>query len=152
MEWAKHRALSQVTFPQYQEGRSILIDGSTDDQEVYAALEDLRAFCETQFQGLNDILAQMNDQRHKLDLFNVIWRVETRGFIKRSIRFEFDREQMFRILGEELYQNDSYVFMRELLQNSIDAIHMRREILQNRLGMDTRNFGSIEVDVEHESN
>jgi len=151
LEWAKHRALNQVTFPQYQEGRSILIDGSTDDHEVYAALEDLRAFCETQFQGLNDILAQMNDQRHKLDLFNIIWRVETRGFEKRSIRFEFDREQMFRILSEELYQNDPYVFLRELLQNSIDAIHMRREILQNLLGMDTKNFGLIKVDVKHES-
>lgn len=152
MEWEKHRALNRVTFPPYQEGRAIQVDGSTNDQDVYAALEDLRVLCEEQLKGCNNILAQINDPRHRLDLYHIDWRVETIGFDKISIRFEFDRDHIFRILGTEIYQNDPYVFLRELLQNSIDAIRMRKEIIQKHLGSQLNNFGLIEVYVDHKEN
>lgn len=152
MEWAKHRALNPVTFPPYQEGRIIQVDGSTNDQNVYAELEDLRTFCEEQLKGCNNLLAQMNDPHHRLDLYDINWNVEAIGFNKTSIRFEFDRSQMFKFLSEEIYQNDPYVFLRELLQNSIDAIRMRREILQKQLGSKLRDFGIIKVNVDQEAN
>jgi len=148
MEWAKHRALRPVTCPQYQAGRIIRVDGSTDDHEVYAALEDLRIWCGEQLRGCNDLLARMNDPRHKLDLYHIDWRVAARGFNPVSIQFEFDRERMFEILSDEIYQGDPYVFLRELLQNSIDAIRMRREVLQRR-GIDPGKLGVIRVTVEH---
>jgi hypothetical protein len=148
MEWAKHRALRPVTCPQYQAGRIIRVDGGTDDHEVYAALEDLRIWCGEQLRGCNDVLARMNDPRHKLDLYHIDWRVAARGFNPVSIQFEFDRERMFEILSDEIYQGDPYVFLRELLQNSIDAIRMRREVLQ-RKGIDPGNLGVIRVTVEH---
>lgn len=151
MEWAKHRALQPVTFPQYQEGRIIRVDGSTDNHEVYAALEDLRIWCEEQFRGCNDVLARMNDPRHKLDLYHIDWRVAAQGFKPTSIQFEFDRERMFEILGSEIYQTDPYVFLRELLQNSIDAIRLRREILQ-RKRIEPKDLGTIYVTVEHGEN
>jgi len=59
MEWAKHHALRPVTCPEYQEGRIIKVDGSTNDHEVYAALEDLRIWCEKQLRGCNDVLYQL---------------------------------------------------------------------------------------------
>jgi hypothetical protein len=148
MEWVKHRALRPVTCPPYQAGRIIRVDGSTDDHEVYAALEDLRIWCGDQLRGCNDLLARMNDPRHKLDLYHIDWRVTARGFNPVSIQFEFDRERMFEILSDEIYQGDPYVFLRELLQNSIDAIRMRREVLQ-RKGIDPGNLGVIRVTVEH---
>jgi hypothetical protein len=148
MEWAKHRALRPVTCPPYQVGRIIRVDGSTDDHEVYAALEDLRIWCGDQLRGCNDLLARMNDPRHKLDLYHIDWRVAPRGFNPVSIQFEFDRERMFEILSDEIYQGDPYVFLRELLQNSIDAIRMRREVLQRR-DIDPGNLGVIRVTVEH---
>lgn len=64
------------------------------------------------------------------------------------MRFEFDRERVFEILSDEIYQGDSHVFLRELLQNSIDAIRARREFLE-RGGLPLQSFGLIEVDVEH---
>lgn len=151
MEWKKHRALRPVTCRQYQDGRVIQVDGSTDDHEVYAALEDLRVYCEEQFRCCNDVLAQMNDPRHKLDIYRISWRVAPRGFEPISIQFEFDRMRMFEILGDEIYQGDPYVFLRELLQNSIDAIRMRREVLQKH-GIDPGNCGEIHVTVEHGCN
>ncbi|HKZ01923.1 MAG TPA: ATP-binding protein [Pyrinomonadaceae bacterium] len=151
MEWAKHRALRPITCPSYQEGRSIRVDGSTDDHEVYAALQDLRVYCEQQLRRSNDVLARMNDPRHMLDLYHVDWRVGARGFQPVSIQFEFDRAKMFEILSDQIYQGDPYVFLRELLQNSIDAIRMRREVLERR-GVSPGNLGTILVDVEHREN
>lgn len=148
MEWAKHRALRPVTCPTYQDGHIIRVDGSTEDHEVYAALEDLRIYCEEQLRGCNDLLARMNDPRHKLDLYHIDWRVVAQGFKPISIQFEFDRERMFEILSDEIYQSDPYVFLRELLQNSIDAIRMRREVLQSE-GFESGNMGVIYVNVEH---
>jgi len=148
MEWAKHRALRPVTCPPYQNGRIILVDGSTNDNEVYAALEDLRNWCEEQFKGCNDLLAQMNNPNHKLDIYHIQWRVAAQEFEPLSIRFEFDRERMFEVLSEEIYQDDPYVFLRELLQNSIDAIRLRREVLK-RKGIEPKEFGVIKVNVKH---
>ena len=121
MEWAKHRSLQPITCPRYLEGRSICVGGSTDDHEVFAALEDLHQYCETQLRGCNDVLSRMNDPRHNLGIYNLDWNVAPRGFIPVSIQFEFDRQNMFNILSDEIYQGDCYVFLRELLQNSIDA-------------------------------
>lgn len=148
MEWDKHMAVHAVTFPEYQEGRIIRAEGSTKDHEVYAALQDLRVRCEDELRGCSNILARMNDPRHTLDLYHVDWRVAPFGFEPVSIQFEFDREQMFEILGDEVYQGDPYVFLRELLQNSIDAIRMRHEVLLRR-GLGPADLGVIKVAVEH---
>jgi len=152
MAWDKHRSLRAVTCPSYQEGRVIRVDGSTDSHEVYAALEDLRIWCETQFRGCNDVLARINDPRHKLDIYYIDWHVDARGFEKTSIGFQFDRERMFEILGNEIYQGDPYVFLRELLQNSIDAIRMRREIIRKYAKFEPANLGLISVTVKHLDN
>lgn len=151
MEWAKHRALQPITCPTYQEGRVVRVDGSTDDHEVYAALEDLRIWCEEQLKGSSDTLSLMNDPRHMLDLYHIDWRVVPRGFEPVSIQFEFNRNRMFEILGNEIYQSDPYVFLRELLQNSIDAIRMRRAVLE-RNGISLDKLGTIRVEVQHGEN
>lgn len=149
MEWKKHRSLRPVTCRPYQEGRVIQVDGSTNDHEVYAALEDFRNYCEEQLRGCNDLLARMNDPRHHLNIYHIDWRVAPRGFNPVLIRFEFDRQRMFDVLSDEIYQGDSYVFLRELLQNSIDAIRMRREVLA-RQGLGSAELGVIRFEVEHQ--
>ncbi|MBP2659837.1 MAG: Chaperone protein [Firmicutes bacterium] len=150
MEWAKHRCLQPITCPGFLDGRVIRIDGSTDNHEVYAALEDLRGLCEEQFRGCKETLALMRDNRHSLDIDHIEWHITTRGFRPISVKFDFDRYNMIKILTEEIYQSDPYVFLRELLQNSIDAIRMRREILQ-RNGINSSSIGIIKADVTTQS-
>lgn len=151
MEWNKHRALQPITCPTYMKGRVVLVDGSTDDHEVYAALEDLRSYCEKQVRDCMNLLAQIGDPRHLLDLYHIEWRVVARGFDPVLVRFEFDRERVFEILSSEIYQGDPYVFLRELLQNSIDAIRIRRELVERYGGITLDRFGLIRVKVEHGS-
>src|SRR5262249_23737748 len=133
MAWKKHRALSPVTFPRFGDGRSVRFDGSTSDPEVWAELEDLRHYCEHQLQGTLELMARHDDERHQLDLRRLDWAVIAERFKPVNIRFEFDRERMFEILSDEIYQGDSYVFVRELLRNSIDAIALRKQIVHRRL-------------------
>jgi hypothetical protein len=151
MEWKKHRALQPITCPPYLDGRIVRVDGSTGDFNVYAALEDLRAYCVGQFAGCRDVLARMNDERHRLDIYNVDWRVAAVGFKPISIKFDFDRDRMFEVLSGEIYHGDAYVFLRELLQNSIDAIRTRRELLRRR-GLDPGPIGVVRVVVEKDDN
>lgn len=151
MEWDKHRALQPITCPPYQKGRVVMVDGSTDDHEVYAALEDLRNYCDKQIRECMNLLAQTGDTRHFLDLYHLDWRVNARGFDPVLIRFEFDRDRVFEILSDEIYQGDPYVFLRELLQNSVDAIRLRRELLQ-RAGIMAADYGLVHIEVEHKEN
>jgi len=151
MEWKKHRALRPITCPKYESGRVICISGSTDDHNVYAALEDLRLICEKYFRECTSVLARMNDLRHRLDIYYIDWRVEARGFKPISMQFEFDRDKIFGILSSNIYNNNPYSFLRELLQNSIDAIQARKSLLlHKKAGGDT--VGLISVNVEHLEN
>lgn len=149
MEWEKHRALQPITCPNYLEGRIIRVDGRTNDHNVYAALEDLRIWAESQFKECSNVLASMNDKRHMLDIYHIDWRVVASGFKPISIQFEFERNRMFEILSSEIYNDNYYVFLRELLQNSIDAIRARHQLLrQKKVGTD--GVGVIRVTVEHQ--
>lgn len=151
MEWEKHRALQPITCPPYLKGRVIVVDGSTNDHEVFAALEDLHNYCDKQLRESLDLLSRIADERDLLDVYHIDWRVLANGFDPVLVRFEFDRERVFEILSNEIYQGDAYVFLRELLQNSIDAIRTRRGLLQ-RAGITPQSFGLIKVDVQHQSN
>lgn len=150
LEWAKHRALRQITCQTYNKQRRIVVNGSTDDHEVYAALKDLQNYCEDQVRRSQGIFGRMNDPRHDFDIFDINWKVKPDGFEPISVRFEFDRERMFTILSDEIYQGDPYVFLRELLQNSIDAINVRKKLWQDK-GKSGGDFGVIKVKVVHKS-
>ncbi len=147
-EWAKHRALSPVTVEQFQEvGHRIRVSGMTDDYRVYAALEDLREYCDSQLRLCNGLIDELPSRYHPRLLY-LDWKVEPQGFEPIAIRFEFDRNAMIKILSDEIYDGDRYVFLRELLQNSIDAIRMRRALHLNKKTGITFD-GAIRVNVEH---
>lgn len=147
-EWEKHRCISPITITNYQGGRIIKIDGSTDNNDVYAAILDMKSYCDTQLRRSNDLIAYMNEPRLKLDIFHCEWRINAIGFTPSQIRFEFDRNKMFEILGHNIYNDDPYVFLRELLQNSIDAIKVRRALLSKR---NVTFPGLIEINIAKSS-
>jgi hypothetical protein len=126
-EWKKHRALHGVSVIDFPPGRAIKVQGFTEDEEVWAGLQDLRRYCEDQVRCSLEISARHVPQRYSLDFLTVDWAVPTGHLRPVDFRFEFDRAAMFRILSDDIYDGDCYVFLRELLQNSIDAVRTRRE-------------------------
>jgi len=147
--WKKIFAISSVSASKFSDGkRQILIRGSTDDPEVYAELEEYKNYCKSQIEKTAELFAQMNDPRHNFDIYYLNWKVETEGFNGVSIKFEFDRNEMFNILSSEVYQRDPFVFLRELLQNSIDAIRLKREFYK-KMGDVPFFIGIVKVDIEY---
>lgn len=99
-EWEKHRAVRQVTFPTYPNTlRHILVDGSTDDLELYVVLLDLEAYCRKEFRMCLDILSEMPDSKYCMDIVDIDWKIHAEGFKPVPIRFEFDRERMLEFLS-----------------------------------------------------
>lgn len=146
MEWSKHRALHQITSPSYESGRVISICGSTDDHEVYASLLDFKLLCEKYFRECSDLLAHMNNEKYELGVYFLDWKIEARNFKPIDIQFKFERGNIFEILSQEIYNSHPYVYIRELIQNSIDAISLRKEIL-DRKKVGGNNIGMINIRV-----
>ena len=150
-EWNKHRALSPVVVEKFQEtSRCLKIRGATDDHRVYAALEDLREYCDSQLRLSNGLLNEL-EPRYQPHLLHLNWKVEPKGFEPITVRFEFERQAMINVLSDEIYRGDHYAFLRELLQNSIDAIRLRRALHQSKKTGVTFD-GAIHVKVEHQTN
>lgn len=151
MEWEKHRALHQITCPAYGNGRIVCISGSTDNHEVYAALMDFKQLCERYFRECSDTLVHMNDSRHELGVYLIEWRIEARNFKPITIGFSFEKGNIFKILSDEIYNCHPYIFIRELIQNSIDAIYLRKKILdRKKVGGD--NIGHIYFEIKRMPN
>lgn len=151
MEWEKHRALHQITCPAYGNGRIVCISGSTDNHEVYAALMDFKQLCERYFRECSDTLVHMNDSRHELGVYLIEWRIEARNFKPITIGFSFEKGNIFKILSDEIYNCHPYIFIRELIQNSIDAIYLRKKIL-DRKKVGGNNIGHIYFEINRTPN
>ncbi|MBA9079552.1 HD domain-containing protein [Rufibacter quisquiliarum] len=67
--------------------------------------------------------------------------IETEGFEKKLFEFKLDQSRILQLLvGHTLY-NDSTVVLRELIQNSIDAVRLQYLIdLKNNTGLDIGNI------------
>lgn len=151
MEWKKHRALNPITCPDYDSGRVLRISGSTDDHEVYAALMDYKKLCERYFKESIDFLLNMSDPRCEIDVHLLDWRIEPRNFKPIDIGFSLDKQQIFNVLSDEIYNSHPYVYVRELIQNSLDAVALRKEILdRKKVGGD--NIGHIYLEFNQDSN
>jgi hypothetical protein len=124
--WAKHRAVHGVSVSDFPPGRAIRVQGTTEDEEVWSSLQDLRRYCDRQVKGTLELSARHISRKYGLDFIKLDWSVTTGTLRPIDLRFEFDREAMFRILSDEIYDGEPYVFLRELLQNAIDAIRTRR--------------------------
>ena len=130
-EWEKHRALSPVTTEIVAPNRRrILVGGTTDDLEVYIRLADLLSWVQFEFDECLAILATANP-RYSLGLETDIQsQIIAQGFEPIVVRFDTDRESLISLLSHELYHGNPHAFLRELLQNSVDAIDTRRALLQ----------------------
>ncbi|MCK9634836.1 MAG: hypothetical protein M0R41_00975 [Methylobacter tundripaludum] len=124
-EWQKHRALHGITCTDFPPGRAIKVQGFTEDEEVWAGLQDLHRYCENQVNHTLDLAARHVPQRYDLDYVKLEWAVTTGSLRPVHFEFSFDRTAMFRILSDDIYDGDRRVFLRELLQNAIDAIRTR---------------------------
>ncbi len=143
IEWKKHRSLSPVSVSSGSP-RVLKIAGYTNQHEIYAALADLRAWVDDEFRSALEHLRELPPRYNPGLDSRIEWEIRTTGFEPHLARFECDRAAVLKVLSKELYQHDRLAFVRELLQNSVDAIDAHRALLKRH----TQSLdGQIRIDI-----
>lgn len=138
-EWAKQMAVRRV-LPRPAMDREGNVDAAaeSDTIEVHATFDD-----ENGFFGLTAYLSYAEEQLRQSQQWVAAasatrgahhrfpWRyidqsnIETIGFIPRQYSFEIDQERILDLLTGHTLYNDTRVVLRELVQNSIDAVRLQ---------------------------
>ncbi|WP_150481380.1 HD domain-containing protein [Streptomyces coeruleorubidus] len=142
LEWAKQQAVTSVRAklaindegeldpsltPEGIEVHALFTDGN-----AYFGLIAYLQYAEQQLRMSHEWEARSN--RLFASTFTFPWRyVDTRnihveGFLPRQFDFNIDREKILDLLTGHTLYNDSNVVLRELLQNSIDAVRLQDEL------------------------
>lgn len=118
-EWRKHLSISGVG-PGY---RKIYVDGKCDNHLVHIKLNKILQSIDKEIQQVQNFLANQPGElrdRFRIDFFGIENQIEPNGYELSELRIQLRSEQIIEILGEKVYSNPNS-FIRELLQNSIDA-------------------------------
>ena len=128
-EWNKHRSISPVSVDETGPYRQIRISAIADTPGGFAALADLKSYVDSQF--ADDITyIQSLEMRFRVPLSpHIQWDITTQDFQPILSRFEPDRAATLELLATEIYSRNPHAFVRELLQNSVDALDAKSALL-----------------------
>lgn len=126
LEWRKHAALRQPIRLK-NPPNWLKIEAEPVDAETLGELHDLREWCLEEFDRGNHLLKRGSPSEYHYDLERIEFLIRPRnGLHSVPVRFTFDHLRTLELLGEEVYGHDPYVFLRELIQNALDASKTRR--------------------------
>jgi len=145
-EWVKQAGVRAVKPKQATNGSEadiIEIHASFDKESAYfGLLAYLQQFAAKELERCHGWAKQA---QQKGSTFRYPWRqidtaqVEPRGFEGRSYGFRLDQEKILKLLTGHTLYNDYRVAIREVLQNSLDAVRFRKYL------NDKEPIGKIEV-------
>lgn len=134
LEWKKHRSIIGYSVSPER----ILFEAECSLPEVERALKQFMGWIETerkQTMQLIDTYKLSSLQNYKLELNDEVLtdRIRSDGsYIYNDLKFEIDYQRVLELLmGQRLYRSHTFS-LRELLQNSNDAIKARLEIYSHR--------------------
>jgi len=130
VEWEKHFIIeNEHKFKDYNDSLTIFFDGCCDNVFIYRKflryLDDLKFEIENSENLLND----EKKKHYKLAISNkIINNVTPKGFDYADLRFHLNYQAITSLfMGINIY-NDRKLGLRELIQNSIDACNLKKEI------------------------
>ncbi|WP_159049678.1 ATP-binding protein [Streptomyces sp. NRRL WC-3618] len=142
LEWAKQQAVTSVRakLAVNSEGEldpsltpeSIEVHALFTDGNAYFGLIAYLQYAEQQLRMSHEWVTRSN--RLFASTFTFPWKhidthhIHVEGFLPRQFDFNIDREKILDLLTGHTLYNDSNVVLRELLQNSIDAVRLQEEL------------------------
>lgn len=134
-EWKKHRDAGNISFD--SDGILRLL-GKTEDVVVYQKLSTMVIWIKEEFELCREVLRSTSSPYSDKRLPQMICNdVMAKGFEVGRYTYEIEKNDAINLfMGEKLYM-DKMVFVRELLQNSIDASICYQKIKEREL----RNLG-----------
>lgn len=120
IEFKKHLNITGIG--QLNEKHKIYVSAIARDPKGAQTLREVVSKIQHELDTIKVILAQ-----NEISLDVVELKLETRGFIDKSIRFDINKKKIVDLLiGEHLYSNRD-VAIRELIQNSIDSCNLKKK-------------------------
>lgn len=127
-EWEKHPAIQNYDKIEKDGNEfSILFDGECSDSFIYRKVQEHIDWLEKELSQVRRVLKTYSAP-YKFELCEKIKNtIRTKGFEATSLKFSLDYERVVALLmGENIY-GDKRAGLRELLQNSIDAVMVMKE-------------------------
>lgn len=168
LEWKKQKAVRAIA-PQPRRNDEGNIDESlekntievtayfngADTAEAYFGLSSYLKYTQSELQKCNTIVTRAKRTEGTAD-YDFPWKqindskIITEGFETKKLQFTLDQENILRLLvGHTLY-NDSSVAVRELVQNSIDAVRLQMEMDRSKSSLQVTD-GKITVSWDSKS-
>ena len=118
-EWKKHWDSSGIVF---DDNNVLRLTGNTDDPVVFQKLEMMVMWIKKELDQCREVLADTSKRFRDTHLPQMIVNdIKPVNFVAEPLSYEIDQRDAIRLfMGENLYL-DKMVFVRELLQNAIDA-------------------------------
>jgi len=164
-EWYKQMAVSAIApQPKYNKDGKVDLDAISDTIEVTAYFKEAN-----KANGFFGLISYLNYARNELEKnfkwvqdaqakylneYRFPWKyiddtnIETEGFERKLFEFKLDQSRILQLLvGHTLY-NDSTVVLREIIQNSIDALRLQQYISKNTNNQD--QIGEVKIHWDSE--
>jgi len=154
-EWAKQNAVTRVKAkPGTNQDGDVDPAAATSTIEIFASFKDDRGFfglttylryALSQIRMSYDLILKSN--KKTVIKYKFPWRnidesnIEAEGFLAEQFGFEIDQHRILDLLTGHTLYNDSAVVLRELAQNSIDAVRLQSSISK----VDPRKAGRIDI-------
>ncbi len=128
-EWEKHLCSSGFQFPiadRREKPYDIRFIASPEHPETEVGVNEFLDYIDTEIRKCREILPFCSEKWRNLQLPNTIKReIHSQNYKSGAFNFTLDQKQVLNLLmGENLYK-DTYVCIRELLQNAIDTSRHR---------------------------
>ena len=137
-EWRQHFIVTntkKIKLNPKTEYKDIVFYGKSEDIKIHRKLMSYINWINDELKVFNDFNEQLNDDKLKCKLSNqVVTNIETIGFTVPDYLLSLDFKSITELLmGENIY-GDRKLGLREIIQNSIDACLVRKEIEDQNSG------------------
>ncbi len=155
-EWIQHFTIdntSKIALDTKTNKKYIQFYGKSKDPNIHRKILSYFDWINKELEGSLNLCENFNELKYSLNVKNkVVNKIETEGFSVSDFRLQLNYKAVTQLLmGEKLYGNKKYG-LREILQNSIDACQLMKEIYdndRNRIGMVYQPTIAIILDKEN---
>lgn len=132
LEWKQHFDIDntrKIFTDSVTKQKRVEFHGSSSDAEVHRKLLSYIDWIDTELEASTKLCDGFHDEKYRLFLKEkVVNRIDTKGFTISDFRLSLDYKAVTGLLmGEKIYGDKRYG-LREIIQNSIDACKLMKEI------------------------
>lgn len=146
-EWKKHLSVKGLSVSEHR----IEYVAECDTPDDYVAVQHFLGWVDRELQECTRVVREFPAEdaaRYPLNLAPIVdrWQVgmKDRQYVAGAFRFQLDYDQIMRLLMDKSLYPDDTLFLRELLQNALDACRYQMALAEEA-GMDDKYIPRIQV-------